>query len=110
MTGLHGQEKFYELADEIIKKCDDAACEIVFSHSADNLTRLANSVIHQNISKESTDVAIRVSRGEKFGVATTNVISPEGLFHVYAQLVNMSVTSDNITSSGQEYIDILSLV
>jgi len=80
MTRLIGQDKFFIMADDIIEKCGDAACEIVFSHTENALTRLANSIIHQNVSKDSTDVSIRVSRGDSLGVATTNVLTPEGLF------------------------------
>jgi len=80
MTNLIGKDKLYMMSDDIIAKCGDAGCEIVFSHTASGLTRLANSTIHQNVSKESTDVSIRVSRGDMVGVATTNVLTPEGLF------------------------------
>jgi PmbA protein len=79
MTRLAGKETFYSLADDIIGKCDDAACEVTFFHSAHGLTRLANSIIHQNVHTDETSVDIRVSRGDRIGVASTNLITPAGM-------------------------------
>ncbi len=94
MTGLIGKETFYSLADDIIKKCDDAACEITFFHTAHGLTRLANSTIHQNVSTESTDVSIRVSRGDRIGVASTNLITPTGLFDCLMNAIEIMKMSE----------------
>jgi PmbA protein len=80
MTRLIGKEAFYEMADDIVRKSDDAACEITFFHTAHGLTRLANSTIHQNVHTDETQVNIRVSRGDKIGTASTNLITPVGLF------------------------------
>jgi len=80
MTELIGKTKLYEMADEIITKCDNAACEIEFVHNSHGLTRLANSTIHQNVYIEQTGVSIRVSRGDRIGVSSTNLLTPAGLF------------------------------
>ncbi|MFH1675946.1 MAG: TldD/PmbA family protein [bacterium] len=93
MTGLIGKEKFYELADDIIKKSDDAGCEIVFLRYANGLTRLANSTIHQNVYTDDTSVNIRVSRGDNIGVSTTNILTPEGLFDCLVNALEIMKTS-----------------
>jgi predicted Zn-dependent protease len=80
MTKLIGKNKMLEMSSDIISKCDDAACEIVLMHNAHGLTRLANSTIHQNVHIEATSVTIRVSRGDRIGVSSTNSITPAGLF------------------------------
>ena len=80
MTELIGKQKLFEMADDIILKCDDASCEIMFMHDSHGLTRMANSIIHQNVLIDSTTVFIRVSRGDRLGVSSTNLITPEGLF------------------------------
>ncbi len=79
MTRMLGQDRFYELADGIISKCDDAACEIAFMHTAHGLTRLANSNIHQNVHTDDTTVTMRVSRGNLIGTSNTNVLTSTGL-------------------------------
>lgn len=79
-TKMLGVDRFYQMADDLIGKVDDAGCELVFSRSSHGLTRLANSIIHQNVHTDDTDVNIRVSRGDNIGVASTNILTPEGLF------------------------------
>ena len=78
-TKIIGAETFFEMSDDIIKKCDDAECEIVFLRMAGGLTRLANSTIHQNVHTDQTMINLRVSRGDNVGTATTNLLTPEGL-------------------------------
>jgi len=79
MTDLMGQEAIYKLADGIVSKAGDAACEIEFFRTARGLTRLANSTIHQNIAVDETAINIRVSKGEKLGVASTNIMTEAGM-------------------------------
>ncbi len=79
-TKIIGKEFFFELADDIISKCDDAGCEVVFYRDSGGLTRLANSIIHQNVHVDQTMVNIRVSRGDRIGTAGTNLLTSEGLF------------------------------
>ena len=78
-TKMIGADTIFEMSDDIIKKCDDADCEIAFFRSSGGLTRLANSIIHQNVHTDQTAVNLRVSRGDKIGSASTNVLTPAGL-------------------------------
>jgi PmbA protein len=80
MTKLLGKDKLFQMSDDIIAKCDNAGCEIEFAHDSHSLTRMANSTIHQNVKIDSTSVSIRVSRGDRIGVSSTNLVTPEGLF------------------------------
>ncbi len=94
MTGLIGKEMLFGMADDIIGKCDDAACEINFVHRAHGLTRLANSAIHQNVHTDETSISIRVSRGDLVGVSTTNLMTPEGLFDCMMNALEIMKSSE----------------
>jgi len=94
MSRMIGQDKFYALADEIISKTDNADVEINFFHNENALTRLANSTIHQNVLKDSTDITIRVSRGDQIGVASTNVVTPEGMFDCLMNALEIMKSSE----------------
>jgi len=94
MTKLIGKERFYEMSDDIMKKCEGAACEIIFSRNARGLTRLANSAIHQNVHIDETGVNIRVSRGDRIGTASTNLVTPTGLFDCLVNALEIMKASE----------------
>jgi predicted Zn-dependent protease len=94
MKYLKGKDFYFDMADSIISKCDNAGCEVLFSNSKSGLTRIANSTIHQNVSKRSTDVTIRVSRGDNIGTSSTNVITNEGLFDCLMNALEIMKSSE----------------
>lgn len=94
MTELKGQDYFLNLAEDLIGKCDDAGCEVLFSRDSSGLTRLANSTIHQNVHTDSTTIHIRVSRGDNVGVSSTNVINQNGLFDCLMNALEIMKTSE----------------
>lgn len=60
----------YSLADQT---------EILFIQNRINLTRFANSEIHQNVSTNNNFISIRVALGKKIGSASTNDFSLQAL-------------------------------
>jgi PmbA protein len=90
---LRGQEIYFEMADDIIKKCE-TGCEIAFMHTGHGLTRLANSTIHQNIYTDETLIFIRVSREGRIGSASTNQMTPDGLFDTMMNALEIMKTSE----------------
>ena len=94
MTELLGKEKLFQMSDDIITKCDDAACEIEFAHNSHSLTRLANSTIHQNVHIDSTSISMRVSRGDRIGVSSTNSVTPTGLFDCLVNALEIMKASE----------------
>jgi predicted Zn-dependent protease len=64
----------------------DAEALVLGGH--EELTRFANSEIHQNVSETSTSVNLRVVIGRRVGVASGNRIDPDGL----ADLARAAVT------------------
>ena len=93
-TKMIGAEGLFEMADGIIKKCEDADCELLFVRTSGGLTRLANSTIHQNVHTDDTDVNIRVSRDGRIGTATTNLLAPDGLLDCLANALEIMRTSE----------------
>lgn len=64
----------------------DAEALVLGGH--EELTRFANSEIHQNVAETSTTVNLRVVIGRRVGVASGNRLDPEGL----AELARSAVT------------------
>jgi predicted Zn-dependent protease len=64
----------------------DAEALVLGGH--EELTRFANSEIHQNVSETSTSVNLRVVIGRRVGVASGNRVDPDGL----ADLARAAVT------------------
>jgi PmbA protein len=94
MSELKGKQPYFELADKLIARCEGAACEIEFIHNSHGLTRLANSIIHQNVNIEQTSVGIRVSRGDMIGVSSTNDVSQAGLSDCLANALEVMKNSE----------------
>ncbi len=74
-----GSERILEILEKVLKDCagDQAEARIVASDS--QLTRYANSVIHQNVAETSARLSIRIYIGKKMGRAGTNDLSPESV-------------------------------
>jgi predicted Zn-dependent protease len=64
--------------------------EAVFIGSESNLTRYANSTIHQNVSETQTKVYFRVIIGKKIGVAATNALGRGDLSKAYRAAVKIA--------------------
>lgn len=56
--------------------------EVLFSSEDSQLTRFANSYIHQNVSESKAELRVRVVLGKRIGVASTNDLSDGGLQRV----------------------------
>ena len=69
-------------------RADQTEVEVFANNSA--LTRFANNYIHQNVEQEDVDVRVRAVIGQKIGVASSNVISEEGLTAVAARAYELA--------------------
>ncbi|MGI6643194.1 MAG: TldD/PmbA family protein [Bacillota bacterium] len=74
-----GSERLLEILENALKLCagDQAEARIVASDS--QLTRYANSVIHQNVAETSARLSVKIYIGKKMGRAGTNDLSPESI-------------------------------
>lgn len=77
-----------------LSKADQA--EVVFIGEAEQLTRFANSHIHQNVAKEDIDLRVRVVVGKKIGIASTNDLGDVALQRaVESAMMAASFQQDN---------------
>lgn len=76
--------------------------EVVFIGEAEQLTRFANSHIHQNVAKEDIDLRVRVVVGKKIGIASTNDLGDVAL----QRAVESAMTA---ASFQQDNLDFISL-
>jgi PmbA protein len=78
MPGLIGPDGFAKVADAALELPGADAVEVLLLHQWGGLTRFASSSIHQSTSSEDTELRIRVVKGGRIGVASTNDLAPEG--------------------------------
>jgi PmbA protein len=79
---MHGQKKTREICDRILSLSASDQTEVIYFGGERELTRFANSYIHQNVAETSATVSVRVVLGKKIGVAATNDLSAESLERV----------------------------
>lgn len=79
------QDELVELARTALKasEADQTLVRIWCSDSA--LTRFANSLIHQNTFEREALVSVATRFGQREGVVTTNVLTPEGMRNAVAK-------------------------
>jgi len=78
VPGLIGADGFLEVADAALALEGVDGVEVLFLHEWGGLTRFASSRIHQSTVREDTALRVRVVRGNRCGVASTNAFSREG--------------------------------
>jgi predicted Zn-dependent protease len=73
----------HEECQDIVKKIANRLSvdqyEIMISGQDENLTRYANSMIHQNVKSESSRIQLRVIKNQQVGVSSCDNLSEEGL-------------------------------
>ncbi|NIN66789.1 MAG: TldD/PmbA family protein [Anaerolineae bacterium] len=74
-----GEDKIRERIEYTLSISKADQTEVVFMGQTEQLTRFANSHIHQNVAKEDLDFRVRVVVGKKIGIASTNDLHDAGL-------------------------------
>ncbi|MDY7040031.1 MAG: metallopeptidase TldD-related protein, partial [Chloroflexota bacterium] len=77
-----GKRGVKEIADRILACSPADQTEVVISVHDSQLTRFANSAIHQNVAERNTHVNVRAVVGKRIGVASTNDLHAEALERV----------------------------
>lgn len=80
-----GEKKLQEITKVVLKASKADQTEVLVSGNDRNLTRFANSQIHQNVAYEDAGISIRAVVGKKIGVAATNKLDKEALEKVAQQ-------------------------
>lgn len=73
------------LTDQILALSKADATEVFIAERERNLTRFANSEIHQNVTERDTVIRVRVVKDGRVGVAATNRLSEQALSDLVAR-------------------------
>ncbi len=71
-----------EIAKKTLSFASGDQVEVLVTRQDGSLTRFANSYIHQNVKESNVHITVRVIKGNKQGIATTNLITTEALKEV----------------------------
>ena len=74
-----GETKALEILKKVASMVEADQAEAILMGGSSALTRFANSTIHQNVFEKDNVVYLRVARGKKIGVATSNMTDDESL-------------------------------
>jgi PmbA protein len=85
-----GEARAIETLKKIISMVEVEQAEAIMLGGTRALTRFANSTIHQNVFEKDNVVYLRVAKGKKIGVASTNVLDDEALRHLALKAVEIA--------------------
>src|SRR5438477_4392470 len=88
MLGEEGVKRIAETA--LLSAAEADQVEVAVYSGISALTRFANNYNHQNVEESDTSITVRAVLGKKIGVATTDVITPEGLKAVANRAVSLA--------------------
>ncbi|MEE9121532.1 MAG: TldD/PmbA family protein [Syntrophobacteria bacterium] len=74
-----GREKAKDICEDVLRRAGKDAAEVILSFEDQSLTRFANNYIHQNVAQRNVTLMVRLLRGKRMGLATTNRLDGHGL-------------------------------
>jgi len=69
---MRGKEKLFNVAEQILRATKADGAEVLIFAEDSNLTRYANSGIHQNMAVTDVNIGVRIRLGKRAGIAWTN--------------------------------------
>ena len=87
---LLGERELQRIARTAMAATAADQVEVLVYSGTSSLTRFANNYIHQNVEETDTSVHVRAVIGKKIGVASTDVLSDEGLRSVAERAVTLA--------------------
>jgi len=97
-----GESQIRQKIERILSLSRADQTEVVFVGESEQLTRFANSYIHQNIAKEDIELRVRVVVGKKIAVASTNDLSDASLQRV----VESAMTAASFQQDNPDFISL----
>jgi len=74
-----GEQELRRVADEVLAASRADETEVLIVAQESQLTRFANSSIHQHVAESNSSVRVRALVGQRSGVASTNDLTPAAL-------------------------------
>ena len=97
-----GRPRIRERIEHALSLSKADQTEVVFTGESEQLTRFANSYVHQNVAKEDVDLRVRVAVGTKIGIASTNDLSDAALRRV----VESAMTAAKFQQDNPDFISL----
>ena len=79
------EQQARQLCDQIFKRCGSDPAEVFLYAVDESLTRFANNTIHQNVAERNLTLHLRLQRGKRLGMASTNRREGEALDKLVSQ-------------------------
>jgi len=76
---LYPQDQLWDAAERILSSAESDQTEVVIGAHRSELTRIANSTIHQNTSEQQAEASVRLVIGKKVGCAAGNSLEADAL-------------------------------
>jgi predicted Zn-dependent protease len=97
-----GKARIKEIGERVLALSTADQTEVVILGEENQLTRFANSYIHQNVAEENAQIRVRVVVGKKIGVATTNDLREESL----AKVMESALAMANLQKENPDFISL----
>jgi PmbA protein len=97
-----GESRVKGVLERILSLSTADQTEAIFLSTNNQLTRFANSYIHQNVASLNTEIAVRVVLGKKVGIAAAN--SPED--GALAQVVEAATSAARYQRENPDFISL----
>ncbi len=94
-----GRKKTEDICKDVLQRSGSDPAEIVFSFEDQSLTRFANNYIHQNVAERNATLIVRLLRGKRIGLATSNRLDGDGL----DQLVERARANAEVSPEDPDY-------
>jgi len=76
---MFGEDKLMKIIERALSYSESDQLEVIIYSGNVALTRYSNSYIHQNISYSNTSISLRAVEGKRWGVASTDDLSDNGI-------------------------------
>jgi predicted Zn-dependent protease len=96
------KEQILEILKTALQASDGDQTEAVLLTEEEELTRFANSIIHQNTMQEDATLIVRVIKGKKIGIASSNVLSREEV----EKTVKKASQIASLSPQNQEFVSL----
>ena len=74
-----GRKRTEDICKEVLSRAGKDPAEVLLFFEDQSLTRFANNYIHQNVAERNVTLIVRLLKGKRLGLATTNRFDAEGL-------------------------------
>jgi len=85
-----GETRAIETLKKVISMVEVEQAEAVMMGGTSALTRFANSTIHQNVFEKDNVIYLKVAKGKKIGVASTNILDDGALKQLASRAVEIA--------------------